>query len=214
MVAATLNEAILIAVHLGTEPVRVTPITCRSAFPTMPGVMYRETTWTRYAAGGLAVAASIGLAVVFLVPGDLAALGLIAFILGGLAAVACWSIGRYSGVAVSKTHLRAGRESVELSRLDRAFGVQGDDALAPEALAKISHIAFSGHVTAQGWRDGLEASGARLLGGAWGVPVGYKVLVVRSADPPHLLLAFASLHPERTRAALAAALMSRDTPRL
>jgi hypothetical protein len=66
--------------------------------------------------------------------------------------------------------LRAGRESVELSRLDRAFGVQGDDALAPEALAKISHIAFSGHVTAQGWRDGLEASGDAFR--AWGVPVG------------------------------------------
>ncbi len=178
----------------------------------MPGVTYRETTWTRYATGGLAVAACIGLAVMFLVPGDLAALGLIAFVLCGVAAPTCWSIGRYSGVAVSKTHLRVGRESVELSLVDRSFGVQGDDALAPETLAKITHIAFSGHVTPQGWRDGLEALGVRLLGGAWGVPVGYEVLVVRAVDPPHLLLAFASLHPERTRTVLAAALMSRDTP--
>lgn len=168
--------------------------------------MYRETTWTRAATAALLAVAAVGLAVLVFVPGDLAGLGLIALLLGVVGALTCYSIGRYSGVKVSATHLVVGRERVELSRLDRAFGVQDGGAIAPDALAKLSHIAFSGQITPARWRAELDAHGVELLGGSYGVPAGYTVLVVREAGDHGRLLAFASLHPERTAAALTAAL--------
>ncbi len=168
--------------------------------------MYRETTWTQAATAALLAVAAAGLAVLVFVPGDLAAVGLIALLLGVLGALTCYSIGRYSGVKVSTTHLVVGRERVELSRLDRAFGVQDGTAIAPDVLAKLSHIAFSGQVTPARWRAELDAEGVELLGGSYGVPAGYTVLVVREAGDQGRLLAFASLHPERTATALTAAL--------
>jgi hypothetical protein len=169
-------------------------------------VVYRESTWPVAAAAVSLVVAGAGVVGLVVLRSGLSALALIAAILGLVGAGMFWGLARYSGVSISSTHLFVGRDRIELTRLDRAFGVRDSSALPPDVLARVSDMVGSMHVSPQRWREEIRADGAALLGGAYGIPIGYDVLVVREADGEGLLLAFASMRPERTAAALSAAL--------
>ena len=128
----------------------------------------------------------LGLTVILATVGVfVSALLLIAGIIGFIAILTAWSIGRYNGIELTDTLLRVGRDTLPISDLDPSFGVKdGDEVLTPEKLAKLE-------IGISSTRKGLK-----ILGGAWGRPkVGYQWVVVRSKNSPDLLL-IATLHKD------------------
>jgi hypothetical protein len=151
--------------------------------------------------------ACAGIVATVTLPGDVAALGLFMAIMCGVAAPTFYSIERYSGVGISKGRLIVGRETVALTDIDPDFGVQTSAVLPPQVVALLTDGVVAPlniiRMSPKQWRAECARHGVKLLGGSWGVPVGYKMLVVHIRDGSSTLLAaFSSVHPERTSAAL------------